>query len=275
MFPTQFGQLMDELSTKAADYAIEDFEINVGEYGLFPSVDQGAPYPGPETMPGGSYIADMLNAFIRQSETVRAASQTWVPVRMFPPEFVDFPPNPNPLAPAGTVYALYSELFAGNAEWHTVDIDVSGASQTIPETGPRIRRMEDVPYVDGAAMRNKRGKELCVFLTNRNLRKSCNVTLAFGEEYAGKSMSITHMCATADENPLPHHPQDSWEEPAIYEVVQSQATVGNDGTLTLTLGSTPVVGYSWITTTQLPKLSTTTEYGTASTRRDICDNTIT
>lgn len=241
MFPTQFGQLMEEISATAADHAIEGFEINVGEYGLFPSIDQGAPYPGPETMPGGSYIAGMLNAFIRESETVRAASQTWVPVRMFPPEFTDFPPDPNPLAPAGTVYALYSETFAGNAEWHSIDIDVSGASQTIPETGPRIRRMEDVPYVDGAAMQNKRGKELCIFLTNRNLWKSSEVTLAFGEEYAGKSVAITHMRATADETPLPHYSQDPWEEPTIYEVVQSQESVSSDGTLTLTLGSASVV----------------------------------
>lgn len=241
MFPTQFGQLMEEISATAADYAVEDFEINVGEYGLFPSVDQGAPYPGPGTMPGGSYIAGMLNAFIRQSETVRAASQTWVPVRMFPPEFVDFPPDPNPLTPAGTVYALYSETFTGNAEWHAVDIDVSGASRTIPETGPRIRRMEGVPYIDGAAMQNKRGKELCVFLTNRNLRKNCEVTLDLGRWYAGKSVAITHMRATADETPLPHRPQDSWEDPTVYEVVRSLATVSDDGTLTLTLDPASVV----------------------------------
>jgi alpha-N-arabinofuranosidase len=239
MFPTQFGVDIGTLSAKAADYGIEDFEINVGEYGSFPAVD--GPYPGPETMPGGSYIAGMLNAFIRQSETIRAASQTWVPVRMFPPEFTDFPPEPNPLCPSGTVYAIYSAVFEGHAEWHAVDVTVSGASRTIPETGPRIRRMEDVPYVDSAAMQNKRGKELCVFLTNRNLWNNSEVTLDLGEEYAGKSVEITHMRATADERPLPHLFPTSWEEPTNYEVVQSLETVADDGTLILELGPASVV----------------------------------
>jgi alpha-N-arabinofuranosidase len=239
MFPTQFGVDIGDLSAKAGDYGIEDFEINVGEYGCFPAVD--GPYPGPETMPGGSYIAGMLNAFIRQSETIRAAAQTWVPVRMFPPEFTEFPPDPNPLAPAGAVYGIYSEMFDGHAEWHAVDVTVSGASQTIPETGPRIRRMEDVPYVDAAAMQDKRGKELCAFLTNRNLWENSNVTLNLGERYAGETVSVTHMRATADERPLPHNFQQSWKTPDVYELVESETTVEDDGSLTLTLGPASIV----------------------------------
>ena len=241
MFPTQFGVLMDELSAKAADAGIEDFRINVGEYGLFPAVDPGAPYPGPETMPGGSYIAGMLNSFIRQSENVVEASQTWVPVRMFPPEFAAFPPDPNPLAPAGSVFGLYSAVFETNAEWHAVDVDVDGASRTIPDTGPRIRRMEDVPYVDAAAMQNKRGKELCVFLTNRNLRESSEATIELPEWYAGKSVAVTRHRASADERPLPHEVQESWEEPDVYEVDQSIESVDDDGSITIEVGPASVV----------------------------------
>lgn len=236
MFPTQFGVLMDELGTKAAEAGIEDFRINVGEYGLFPSVDAGAPYPGPETMPGGSYIAGMLNSFIRQSEHVVEASQTWLPVRMFPPEFTEFPSDPNPQAPAAAAFGLYSELFESNAEWYAADVDVSGTGRTIPETGPRIRRMTDVPYVDAAAIRNRRGKALGVFATNRNLRTESEVTLDLGEEYAGNAVSVTRMRATADERPLPHRFQDSWERPDAYELVESETTVAGDGTLTLSLG---------------------------------------
>ncbi|WP_226482642.1 alpha-L-arabinofuranosidase [Natrinema amylolyticum] len=241
MFPTQFGALMDELSTEAAEAGIEDFRINVGEYGLFPSVNEGDPYPGPETMPGGSYIAGMLNSFIRQSETVVEASQTWVPVRMFPPEFTEAPSDPNPLAPAGSVFGLYSAVFETNAEWHAIDLDVDGASRTIPDTGPRIDRMEDVPYVDAAAMQNERGKELCVFLTNRNLRGSSEVTVDLPEKYAGKSVAITRHRATASERPLPHHFQDSWEEPDVYEVGHTIESVDRDGSLTLEVGPASVV----------------------------------
>ena len=235
MFPTQFGVLMEELGTRATEYGLPDFEINVSEYGLFPTVDADAPYPGPETMPGGSYIAGMLNAFIRRSEFVRAASQTWVPVRMFPPAFVDFPPDPNPLAPAGTVFGLYSEMFRGDTDWHAVGVDVGGASRTIPETGPRIRRMEDVPYVDAAAMRAAGDGDLCAFLTNRNLWESSTVALSLGAEYAGESVTLVRMRATASERPLPHAFGTSWATPTNYEVVSEEATVGGDGTTTLEL----------------------------------------
>ncbi|ADB63306.1 alpha-L-arabinofuranosidase domain protein (plasmid) [Haloterrigena turkmenica DSM 5511] len=241
MFPTQFGVLMDDLSAEAADAGIEDFRINVGEYGLFPSVNEGDPYPGPETMPGGSYIAGMLNSFIRQSETVVEASQTWVPVRMFPPEFTEAPPDPNPLAPAGSVFGLYSAVFETNAEWHAVDTEIDGDGRDIPDTGPRIDPMEDVPYVDAAAMQNKRGKELCVFLTNRNLREHGEVTIDLPEKYAGKSVAITRHRATASERPLPHDFQDSWEEPDVYAVDTAIESVDRDGSLTLEVGPASVV----------------------------------
>ncbi|ESP89362.1 alpha-L-arabinofuranosidase [Candidatus Halobonum tyrrellensis] len=235
MFPTQFGVLMEELGTEALDYGLDDFEINVSEYGLFPTVDAGAPYPGPETMPGGSYIAGMLNAFIRHSEFVRAASQTWVPVRMFPPAFVDFPSDPNPLAPAGAVFGLYSEMFRGDAEWHAVGVETTGAGRTIPETGPRIRRMEDVPYVDAAAMRAAGDGDLCVFATNRNLWESSSVTLSVGDEYAGESVIAVRMRTTSDERPLPHLFGTSWTEPTNYETVTEELSVGDDGSVTLDL----------------------------------------
>ncbi|WP_408960322.1 alpha-L-arabinofuranosidase [Natrinema sp. 74] len=241
MFPTQFGELMDELSTDAAEAGIKDFRINVGEYGLFPTVDEGAPYPGPETMPGGSYVAGMLNSFIRQSETVVEASQTWVPVRLFPPEFTESPPDPNPLAPAGSVFGLYSAVFETAAEWHAVDIDVGGAGRTIPDTGPRIRHMADVPYVDAAAMQNERSKELCLFLTNRNLRKYSETTVKLPQWYAGKPVAITRHRATASERPLPHEFQESWEEPDVYEVAQSIERVDRDGTLSIEVGPASVV----------------------------------
>ena len=241
MFPTQFGELMAELTDKAENAGLEDFRINVGEYGLFPGVDPGAPYPGPETMPGGTYVAGMLNSFIRQSDSVKEASQTWLPVRMFPPINEPFPPDPNPLSPAGTITAIYSAVFEGNAEWHAVDVGIEGDSRTIPETGPRIRRMEDVPYVDAAAMQNKRGKELAVFLTNRNLRENAAVDLEIGEWFAGKSVEVVTMEPSSDERPVPHKFPTSWEEPDNYTVETTMTTVGADGTLSMEMAPASVV----------------------------------
>ena len=241
MFPTEFGQLMADLSDRAADSGIDDFRVNVGEYGLFPTVDAGAPYPGPETMPGGAYIAGMLNAFIRQSDTVKEASQTWWPVRLFPPINEDFPPDPNPLAPAGTVTALYGAVFDGHSEWHAVDVDTDGDSRTIPETGPRIDRMEDVPYVDAAGMVNRRGQEMAVFLTNRNLREAAETTLDVGEDYADSSVEVVAVVPTADERPLPHAFISSWSTPDNYVAETTVETVADDGTLSLDLPPAAVV----------------------------------
>ncbi|WP_218927102.1 alpha-L-arabinofuranosidase [Halosimplex pelagicum] len=241
MFPTEFDRLMENLADRAADAGIEDFRVNVGEYGLFPTVDSGAPYPGPETMPGGSYIAGMLNAFIRRSDTVKEASQTWWPVRMFPPADEEAPPDPNPLAPAGTVTALYGAVFDGHSEWHAVDVGIDGDSRTIPETGPRIDRMEDVPYVDAAGMVDRRGQELAVFLTNRNLSESAETTVEVGEKYAGSSVEVVAVVPTADERPLPHDFITSWSTPDNYVAETTVETVGDDGTLSLALPPAAVV----------------------------------
>jgi len=241
MFPTEFDRLMANLSERAADAGIDDFRVNVGEYGLFPTVDAGAPYPGPETMPGGAYIAGMLNAFIRRSDTVKEASQTWWPVRMFPPINEDFPPDPNPLAPAGTVTALYGAVFDDRSEWHAVDVGIDGDSRTIPETGPRVDRMEDVPYVDAAGMVNRRGQELAVFLTNRNLRESATTAVEVGEDYAGSSVEVVAVVPTADERPLPHAFTTSWSTPDNYVAETTVETVGDDGTLSLALPPAAVV----------------------------------
>jgi len=239
MFPTQFDEVIAGMRERAAKAGVDDVTIDVGEWGCYPSVD--GPYPGPATMPGGSYFAGMLNAFIRRSETVRAAVNTWVPVKLFPPAYVQAPPNPNPLAPSGAVYGLYSALFEGRSEWHALGVDVGGASRTLPETGPRIHRETDVPYVDAAAMRDRHGGELAVFLTNRNLWSDSVVSLELGEAYAGATVALTRLRATASTRPLPHDVQSSWESPDVYEAVQSRETVADDGTLDLTLGPASVV----------------------------------
>lgn len=236
MVPTQFEQLMSGLIDEAESKGLDDFMLNISEYGAFPAVTSGEPYPGPETMPGGTFVSGMLNAFIGQSDNIRAAAQTWVPVRMFPPLATeDYPPDPNPFAPAASVFGLYSAVFEDNTAWHSVETAISGASRTLPETGPRIQRMEDVPYLDAAAMVDQSGREVAAFLTNRNITAQSEVTVELGEEYADMDVELVTISPTSEERPLPHLFQTSWEEPSNHVIEQQTATVGADGTLELTL----------------------------------------
>ncbi|WP_435102284.1 alpha-L-arabinofuranosidase [Halarchaeum sp. P4] len=237
MAATQLGEQLAGLGDLAEEKGYEDFYVNLSELGIFPTVASGAPYPGPGTMPGAAYVAGALNAAIRENDTVRWLSQTWVPTKSWVPvKTNDYPPDPNPLRPDGSVTGLYSAVFEGKAEWHSVGVTASGASRDLPNTGPRINPMEDVPYVDAAAMQDRRGKDLAVFLTNRNLRTKGEVTVELGKRYAGSAVEIVTLEPSASERPLPHDIATSWEEPSNYTVGHVVREVSADGTLSLTLG---------------------------------------
>ncbi|RKD88933.1 alpha-L-arabinofuranosidase [Halopiger aswanensis] len=237
MAATQLGEQLGELGDLADEYGHEDdFYVNLSEIGIFPTVAEGAPYPGPETMPGASYVAGVLNACIRETDTVKWAAQTWVPIKSWVPvKTDDHPPDPNPLRPDGSVTGLYSAVFEYDAEWHAVDVETTGASRDLPDTGERINPMADVPYVDAAAMQNRRGEELALFLTNRNLRARSEVTIELGEWYADKSVEIVRLEPAADERPLPHETPTSWDEPTNHAVEHTIEDVDGDGTVTLEL----------------------------------------
>ncbi|MFB6202507.1 MAG: alpha-L-arabinofuranosidase [Halorhabdus sp.] len=236
MAATQLGKQLRELGNMAESKGYDDFYINLSEIGIFPTVASGAPYPGPETMPGASYVAGVLNAAIRENDVIEWASQTWVPLKFWVPMKTNaFPPDPNPLRPDGAVTGLYAALFEDNVEWHPVDTTMSGASRDLPDTGPRINPMEDVPYVDAAAMVNRRGKELAVLLTNRNLRRQSEVTVELGDWYARKAVEVVQFDPATTERPLPHAFPTAWETPSNFTVSTTIEEVTSDGTITLTL----------------------------------------
>lgn len=242
MAATQLGEQLGALGDLAEANGYDDFYVNLSEIGIFPTVADGAPYPGPETMPGASYIAGALNACIRETDTVRWAAQTWVPTKTWVPmKTADFPPDPNPLRPDGSVTGLYSAVFEGDFEWHAVDVTTTGAGRDLPDTGERIDPMDDVPYVDAAAMRNRKGKELTVFLTNRNLRAQSEVTVELGDWYADKSVEIVQLEPAATERPLPHTFPSSWDEPTNHAVEHVVEDVESDGTVTLELEPASIV----------------------------------
>jgi len=241
MAATQLGDQLAGLGDLADEHGYDDFYVNLSELGIFPTVASGAPYPGPETMPGAAYVAGALNAAIRETDTIRWVSQTWVPTKSWVPvKTTDYPPDPNPLRPDGSVTGLYSAVFEGDAEWHSVDVAASGAGRDLPDTGPRVNPEADVSYVDAAAMRNRRGKELAVFLTNRNLRAASEVTVELGDWYAEKAVEIVRLSPAADERPLPHELPTSWDEPTNHTVDHVVREVTADGTLSLTLAPASV-----------------------------------
>lgn len=241
MAATQLGDQLAGLGDLADEKGYDDFYLNLSELGIFPTVASGAPYPGPETMPGASYVAGALNAAIRQPDTVEWVSQTWVPTKSWVPvKTTDYPPDPNPLRPDGSVTGLYSAVFEEDTEWNSVGVETTGASRDLPDTGPRIEPMSDVPYVDAAAMQARRGRELAVFLTNRNLRTDSEVSVELGERYADCAVELVQLAPSASERPLPHALPTSWDEPTNYTVEHVVREVGSDGTLALSLGPASV-----------------------------------
>ncbi len=240
MFPTQFGDLVAETAEMATAYGLEGLEFFIGEWGLYPTVAQGDPWPGMPTMAGASYVAGMFNAFIRESDHVRRASHTHLPVRMFPPEHVEHPANPNPLFPVGYALGLYAAVFDGEQTWEVIESSVDGETRDIPETGARIRAMEDVPYVDVVTMATPDADELCAFLTNRNLRDAAEITLEIPEALDGADASVIIQQPTDD----PHDAQqqlgafpDSWFDWSgleSYEIDEYEESI-EDGSLLLSL----------------------------------------
>jgi alpha-N-arabinofuranosidase len=236
MAATQLGDQLAEVGEMAESKGYQDFYLNLSEVGIFPTVAQGAPYPGPETMPGAAYVAGVLNACIRETDAVKWVSQTWVPTKTWAPvKTTDYPPDPNPLRPDGSVTGLYSAVFNDENEWHALDVSTSGASKDLPNTGPRINPQEDVSYVDAAAMRNAKGRELAVFLTNRNLRNKSEITVKVSDWHAAKAVEIVKLEPSTDERPLPHEFPSSWDEPTNHEVTHVIEEVDRDGTLTIEL----------------------------------------
>ncbi|NGM67777.1 alpha-L-arabinofuranosidase [Natronolimnobius sp. AArcel1] len=240
-FPTQFGELIDETAVRAeTEYGLENLEFFIGEWGLYPTVADGDPWPGMPTMAGASYIAGMFNAFIRQSDRLRRASHTHLPVRMFPPEHIDHPANPNPLLPVGYTLSLYATVFDGERTWQVIDTSVDGLTRDLPETGVRIRKQDDVSYVDVTAIATPDTDAYCAFLTNRNLRSDADVTLEVPDEFDDSDASVVIQYPTDD----PHDPQDGvgdapetwydWNDLESYAIDEDEQTV-DDGTLSLSL----------------------------------------
>lgn len=173
--PTLFGHLVAELCESAADHGVADLRINFGEWNLQPFVGEGWPRAGYPTTAHAAFMAGMFNTFIRQGDALQLAYQRDNTLYHRP-----YPIDTRPVGPGNYVQRFYAEPFVEGGDWHHHPVDVETPTLTIPEMGWRIRREEDVPYVDAAAVRSADG-EVVVFAVNRDLRSPYEVTVEVGE----------------------------------------------------------------------------------------------
>jgi alpha-N-arabinofuranosidase len=171
-FPSEFDQLMQEVVEEAAQYGIDGLEIDVGEWNLQPRVSPGWPRADYPTMAHAAFMASMFTTFMRRGNAIsmshmRDNSLFWRP---YP---IDFRPVP----PGDYAAQTFAEPFVdGITEWNRISATIDSPTLTIPETGIRIRRMENVPYVDAAAIRDADSQSrVIVYVTNRNLRETYTV----------------------------------------------------------------------------------------------------
>ncbi|WP_458190391.1 hypothetical protein [Haladaptatus sp. NG-WS-4] len=168
-FPSEFDQLMQEVVEEAAQYGIDGLQIDVGEWNLQPAVNSGWPRADYPTMAHAAFTASMFTTFMRRGDAIsmshmRDNSLFWRP---YP---IDFRPVP----PADYAAQTIAEPFVdGTTEWNRLSTTTDSPTLTIPETGIRIRRMENVPYVDATAILDAASRsKAIVYVTNRNLRET-------------------------------------------------------------------------------------------------------
>lgn len=172
-FPSQYEVILEDLIQDAAKREIDNLMINVGEWNLSKvevSEDDVVDYP---TMPHAAFVAGMYNVFIRQGESVKFSHQRdntlW-----FRPYHNDF----RPVNPGAYVLQMYAEPFLQGDRFFNLEVETKEMPAFSHEKlGRRMLAMEEVPFVDVAAVISEKEDRLLVFLTNRNLKEAYDLEL--------------------------------------------------------------------------------------------------
>lgn len=167
LFPTQMEALLSDLRQSARERGVSGLGIQVGDWDLRAKVSADWPRPTYGTMAYAVFQAGMFNAFIGQGDVVRTAHQrdSTLLARAYREDT-------RPLNPAAWTMRLYTEILVAGSTWHHAALDVDGPLFDMQPTGAHIHAMEDVPFVDGAALVSAEGGEMYLFLTNRSLLES-------------------------------------------------------------------------------------------------------
>ncbi len=228
-FPTQFDRVVGELGDRAAGHGVEDLRVTVGEWNLQPFVHEGWPRAGYPTTAHAAYVASMFNAFVRRGDAVRQAHMRDNTLYYRP-----YPRDLRPVNPGNYAQRFYAEPFVEtDAAWHHLPVDVECATFTIPRTGFRVRRSEDVPYLDAAAVRSSDG-ETVVYAVNRSLRSTCEVAVSVGGwgNAVPESVPLTLLAGAGGD---PFARQTDWEAVDGFALTESTLSPDADGRLVVAM----------------------------------------
>ncbi|WP_458204512.1 hypothetical protein [Haladaptatus sp. NG-SE-30] len=233
-FPTEFDQLVQEVVAEAAQHGIDGLQIDVGEWNLQPRVSSGWPRADYPTMAHAAFTASMLTTFMRRGNAssmshMRDNSLFWRP---YP---IDFRPVP----PGDYAAQTFAEPFGdGITEWNRLSVTVDSPTLTIPETGVRIRRMENVSYVDATAIIDaERQSKAIVYVTNRNLRDTYTTDVSVDGwspvgDSAAAHVPVVLQTPTSDD---PFAEQSSWTTTDGFTRETLQLEPNADGNIEVTM----------------------------------------
>jgi alpha-N-arabinofuranosidase len=231
-FPSQYERILENLIQDAAKRGFDELMINIGEWNLSKvqvSEDEIVDYP---TMPHAAFVAGMYNVFIRQGKWVKFSHQRdntlW-----FRPYHNDF----RPVNPGAYVLQMYAEPFVSGEKFFKLDVKTKkGPTFSHQNLGKRMLAMEEVPFIDVAAVVNEKEDRLLVFLTNRNLKEEYELEL----QLPGRKGSVNQIDMKEIFADPVFTQQISWEENQFHiREDQLQPSPGN--TLRLKVKASAVV----------------------------------
>ncbi|QNK58322.1 hypothetical protein [Paenibacillus sp. PAMC21692] len=219
-YPTQYESLIRELKGMAESYGFHPIALEIGEWNLEPETDPDWPKAEYETMAHACYVASMLNAFIRQGDAVRFAYQRDNALydRAYP---VDM----RPVNPGNDTSRLYAEPFLRvDTGWRHLELEVEADGFDMPSTWVRIRPMDNIPYIDAAAVVSDTAGEIVVFAVNRDLTASRTLRME-GDWKVGDAKWI----ATLQHADDPFLRQEDWYAANGYRLSAAAIEEGADG----------------------------------------------
>ncbi|WP_458208956.1 hypothetical protein [Haladaptatus sp. NG-SE-30] len=239
-FPSEFDQLMQEVVGEAAQYGIDGLQIDVGEWNLQPAVNPGWPRADYPTMAHAAFTASMFTTFMRRGNAIsmshmRDNSLFWRP---YP---IDFRPVP----PCDYAAQTFAEPFVEDGtEWNRLSTTIDSPTLTIPETGVRIRQMENVPYVDATAIGDAESQsKAIVYVTNRNLRETYTTEVSVNgwSPTGDPSAAQVPVVLQAPTNNNPFAEQTSWTTTNGFTRETGQLEPNANGNIEVTLPPASIV----------------------------------
>lgn len=225
-YPSQYEVLIQELKQLASRYGFNPLALEIGEWNLEPETEAGWPKAEYETMAHACYVASMFNVFMRQGDAVKYAYQ-----RDNTLYYRAYPVDMRPINPGNDTSRMYAEPFLRtDTGWRSLAIESEAKSFDMPQTWVRIRPMNDIPYIDAAAIISDADDEIMMFLVNRDLTSARTLTIE-GDWEAGSA----HMAQRLQYSDSPWLRHEDWYEQAGYHVTDTVLAESPSGNTEFTM----------------------------------------